>query len=57
MDKRQELWNKKEKFYLNEPASFLCPDKSHPSFSILVTKDKPVAVCYYCSKTWILKNE
>ena len=56
MDKRQELWNKKEKFYLDAPASFLCPDKSHPSFSILVTKDKPVAVCYYCSKTWILKK-
>ena len=47
---------KKEKIYVSEPVVLSCPDKTHPLFTIRVTKEKPIAVCYYCSKTWILKN-
>lgn len=54
---KQELWEKKEKIYLAEPNTITCPDSSHPKFTIQVTKQKPVAVCYYCSKTWILDSK
>lgn len=52
----EKLWIQKEKVYVDHPTSFNCPDKSHPLFTIHVTVDKPVAVCYYCSKTWVLKH-
>ena len=52
----EKLWIQKEKVYVDHPTSFRCPDKSHPLFTIHVTIDKPVAVCYYCSKTWVLNN-
>ena len=52
----EKLWIQKEKVYVDHPTSFNCPDKSHPLFTIHVTVDKPVAVCYYCSKTWVLKD-
>jgi len=52
----EKLWIQKEKVYVDHPTSFNCPDKSHPLFTIHVTIDKPVAVCYYCSKTWVLKD-
>ena len=53
---KQELWEQKEKFYVNKESSFPCPDDSHPLFTLKVTKDKP-AVCYYCSKTFIYTDE
>lgn len=53
---RQELWDKKEKKYISEPATFKCPEESHPMFTINVSVEKPVGVCYYCSRVWILKN-
>lgn len=48
---------KKEKIYVNEPVVLSCPDKTHPLFTINISEEKPIAVCYYCSKTWILNNE
>ena len=56
MNKRQELWDKKEKIYVNKESSFPCPDKEHPMFTIKVTKEK-LGVCYYCSKVFIHKEE
>ena len=47
---------KKEIIYVNDPIVLSCPDKSHPLFTINITEEKPIAVCYYCSKTWILNN-
>ena len=55
--RKDELWDAKEKTYLDEPTTITCPDDSHPRFTIQVTKEKPVAVCYYCSKTWILDKD
>ena len=52
----EKLWIQKEKVYVDHPTSFNCPYKSHPLFTIHVTVDKPVSVCYYCSKTWVLKD-
>ena len=52
----EKLWIQKEKVYVDHPTSFNCPDKSHPLFTIHITIDKPVAVCYYCSKTWVLND-
>ena len=52
---RADLWEKKEKFYIPKPASFPCPDDSHPLFTINVTKEK-MGVCYYCSKVFIVKE-
>ena len=54
--KRVERFNEKEKVYVKEPVTLYCDDESHPLFSIKVTVDKPIAVCYYCSKTWILEQ-
>ena len=55
--RKQELFDKKEKIYLTEEWTGSCPEEDHPLFTIKVTKEKPFAVCYYCSKTWILKKE
>ena len=53
---RAELWDKKEKFYIPEPAQFPCPDDSHPLFTINATKNK-MGVCYYCSKVFIVGED
>lgn len=50
----EKLVAEKEKVYLDKPWQGYCDDDTHPLFSILVTKQKPKAVCYYCSKMWIL---
>ena len=52
----KELVEEKQKAYIDKPTILYCDDKSHPLFTIKVTVDKPVAVCYYCSKMWILKD-
>ena len=52
---KAELWEKKEKFYILEPATFPCPDDSHPLFTIKATKERP-GVCYYCSKVFIVEE-
>jgi len=54
---RQKLWQDKEKFIVDKTGSWACPDDSHPLFTIMLTKEKPVAVCYYCSKTWIYRDD
>lgn len=54
---RAELWDKKEKVYVNTPWQGYCDNNDHPLFSIKVTVDKPIAACYYCSKTWILGED
>ena len=54
---KKKLWEDKQKVYLDAPKSFKCDDDTHPLFTIHVTKQQPIAVCYYCSKTWILKGE
>jgi len=46
----------KETFTVDEPCTLSCPDKSHPLFTVKISVDKPVAVCYYCSKVWVLNN-
>ena len=53
---RAELWDKKEKFYIPEPATFSCPDDSHPLFTIKATKER-MGVCYYCSKIFIVGED
>ena len=55
-NRRAELWDKKEKFYIPEPAQFPCPDDSHPLFTINATKDR-MGVCYYCSKVFIVGED
>ena len=55
-NRRAELWEKKEKFYIPEPAQFPCPDDSHPLFTINATKDR-MGVCYYCSKVFIVGED
>lgn len=52
---KKELWDKKEKIYVNKEGSFPCPDDTHPLFTIKVTKDK-LGVCYYCSKIFLYKE-
>ena len=47
---------KKETIRVNKESSFPCPDKTHPLFTIRVTKDKP-GICYYCSKLFIYEDE
>tara|TARA_B100001094_G_scaffold314068_1_gene352563 strand:- start:751 stop:996 length:246 start_codon:yes stop_codon:yes gene_type:complete len=56
VESKKELWKKKEKFYIPEPASFPCPDDTHPLFTIKVTKEK-LGVCYYCSKVFIVGED
>lgn len=56
MNKKEELWAKKEKIYVNKESSFPCPDTDHPLFTIKVTKER-FGVCYYCSKVFIYKEE
>lgn len=51
-----KLFQEKEKVRVTEPVTLYCDNPEHPLFSIKVTVDKPIAVCYYCSKTWILKQ-
>lgn len=53
---RKELWDKKEKIYVDKEGSFSCPDDTHPLFTIKVTRDK-LGVCYYCSKIFIYKKD
>jgi len=55
---KQKLWQDKEKIYLNKPWTGPCPDKTHPLFTISVGSKSPdVASCYYCSKTWIYRDD
>jgi len=54
---RQKLWQDKEKFIVDKTGTWSCPDDSHPLFTIKLTKEKPVASCYYCSKTWIYRED
>lgn len=54
---RKDLWDKKEKVYVDKPWQGYCDNDDHPLFSIKVSIDKPVSVCYYCSKVWILNKE
>ena len=56
MNKKEQLWAKKEKIYVSKESNFSCPDQDHPLFTINVTKDRP-GVCYYCSKVFIYKEE
>lgn len=46
----------KETYYIPKPASFPCPDETHPTFTINVTEKRP-GICYYCSKKFVVKNE
>lgn len=55
--KNAALIQEKEKVHLSEPWQGYCDNDDHPLFSIKVTVDKPWAVCYYCSKMWILKKD
>lgn len=55
--RRQELIDKKEKVILTEEWSGYCDNTDHPLFSIKVTRQKPWAACYYCSKMWLLKDD
>ena len=50
------LGSKKELIKVQKEGSFLCPDDSHPLFTILVTKNRP-GICYYCSKMFVYDNE
>ena len=54
--KRAELIQQKEKVFLTDEWSGYCDNTDHPLFSIKVTKQKPWAACYYCSKLWMLTN-
>lgn len=53
--KRSLLMQEKEKVFLDEPWQGYCDNEDHPLFSIKVDHNKKWAVCYYCSKTWLLK--
>jgi len=55
--KRAELIQQKEKVFLTDEWSGYCDNTDHPLFSIKVTKQKPWAACYYCSKLWILTDD
>ena len=55
--KRAELIQQKEKVFLTDEWSGYCDNTDHPLFSIKVTKQKPYAACYYCSKLWILTDD
>jgi uncharacterized Zn-finger protein len=55
--KRAELIQQKEKSFVDEPWQGYCDNEDHPRFTIKVTVDKPWAVCYYCSKMWILGDK
>jgi len=55
--KRAELIQQKEKVFLTDEWSGYCDNTDHPLFSIKVTKQKPYAACYYCSKLWMLTND
>jgi len=55
---KEKLWKDKEKIHVNKPWTGPCPDKCHPLFTIRVGPKHPdVASCYYCSKTWIYRND
>lgn len=53
---RQNLMADKEKVFLEKEWHGYCDNTEHPLFTIKVTIDKPKAVCYYCSKMYILKD-
>jgi uncharacterized Zn-finger protein len=55
--KRAELFQQKEKVFISDEWSGYCDNTDHPLFSIKVTKQKPFAACYYCSKVWMLTND
>lgn len=55
--RRAELIQQKEKVFLTDEWSGYCDNTDHPLFSIKVTKQKPYAACYYCSKLWMLTND
>jgi hypothetical protein len=52
--RRNNLIQQKEKILLHDPWQGYCDNTDHPLFTIKVTKEKPYAACYYCSKLWIL---
>lgn len=54
---KSNLMADKEKVYTKEPWQGYCDNADHPLFTIKVTVDRPVAACYYCSKTWIYKDK
>ena len=54
---KQRLFEEKEKVYINAPWQGYCDNNDHPLFTIKVTKERPHAACYYCSKIWILGEE
>ena len=53
--RRSVLIQEKEKVFLDEPWTGDCDNKDHPRFTIKVDYNKKWAVCYYCSKMWLLK--
>lgn len=55
--KRAELIQQKEKVFVDKPWTGYCDNEDHPRFSIKVDYNKKWAVCYYCSKMWILNDE
>ena len=55
--KRAELIQQKEKVFLKSPWQGYCDNTDHPLFTIKVTKEKPYAACYYCSKLWMLTDD
>ncbi len=52
--RQADLIEKKEKVLLTDEWSGYCDNNDHPLFSINITYSKPWAVCYYCSKLWLL---
>ena len=55
--KKQQLMKEKEQVFLSEPWIGYCDNTDHPLFTIKVTKEKPYAACYYCSKLWMLTDD
>jgi hypothetical protein len=54
---KNRMMLEKERVFISEPWQGYCDNADHPLFTIKVTVDKPVASCYYCSKTWIWRNK
>ena len=52
--RKAELFQEKEKIFLDAPWQGYCDNEDHPLFSIKVDYNKKWCACYYCSKVWIL---
>ena len=55
--RKAELFQQKEKVYLDKPWVGYCDNTDHPLFSIKVDENKKWCACYYCSKVWILGED